>query len=84
MTTTSTKFQQNVGYYLKLAETGTVISILKSKPKKNLFQLILVPHKEVSKDKNRLKSFFRRLERGNARLDFYGNDSVKFVRKNRE
>jgi hypothetical protein len=84
MTTTSTKFQQNVGYYLKLAETGTVISILKSKPKKSLFQLIVIPNGEVSRDKERLKGFFEKLEEVNPKFDFYGNDSVKFVRENRE
>jgi N6-adenosine-specific RNA methylase IME4 len=84
MTVTSTKFQQNVGYYLKLAETGTIISILKSKPKKNLFQLVVVPNKENSKDKDRLRKFFKKLEKENTKFDFYGNDSVKFVREIRE
>jgi len=41
MQTTSTEFQQNVGFYLREAEKGKIITIKKLKPVKSSFKLTL-------------------------------------------
>jgi len=51
MNISSTEFQQNVGYYLKLAEAGNSIQITKSKPKHSIFRLVFQENKKASKKK---------------------------------
>lgn len=84
MIISATEFQQNVGHYLKLAEAGTIINVQKSKPVKAMFQIVSIPNNEISKDQERIRQFIETLEKENTPFDFYGNDAVKFVRKNRE
>jgi len=51
MNITSTEFQQNVGYYLKLAEAGNSIQITKSKPKHAIFRIVSIGNKKTRKNK---------------------------------
>ncbi len=80
MTINSTTFQQKVGYYLKLAESGTVLTITKSKPKQSQFQLKFVEKKVLNKSREKLEKFIKKIEANGAMFDFYNNDSVKHVR----
>jgi len=84
MTISSTRFQQNVGYYLKLAESGTVVEILKSKPTQSRYQLKVVTEKKESISRKKLEVFFKKVEANPDKFDFYGRNAVKFVREIRE
>jgi hypothetical protein len=84
MTISSTKFQQNVGYYLKLAEKGSIVEIVKSKPTQSRYQLMIIPEKQQSNSKAKLKDFMKKVEANQHLFDFYGNDSIKYVKSVRE
>lgn len=84
MTISSTKFQQNVGYYLKLAESGIEVTIVKSKPSKSRYQLKVVSEIQTNPTRKKLEAFFKEVEANADKYDFYGRDSVKFVRNIRE
>ena len=84
MTISSTKFQQNVGYYLKLAESGTDVTIVKSKPTQSRYLLKVITEKQTSPSRKKMEVFFKEVEANSDKFDFYGRDSVKFVRKIRE
>jgi superfamily II DNA or RNA helicase len=80
MTINSTEFQQKVGYYLRLAESGTVLTIVKSKPKHSSYQLKIIAENRKNPSKEKLEKFFKKVDSAGAKFDFYGKDSVKFVR----
>ena len=84
MTISSTKFQQNVGYFLKLAETGTPVTIVKSKPTRSRYQLKSIPKDHQSISKTKLKKFIEKTAKNSNLFDFYGNDSLKYVDEVRE
>ena len=80
----STEFQQNVGYYLNLAEKGAVVHITKSKPRKSEYQLKVVKATANDNNEAKLLKIFKKIERLNNDFGFYGNDAVDYVRKIRE
>jgi hypothetical protein len=84
MTISSTKFQQNVGYYLKIAESGTIVNIVKSKPTQSQYQLKTIPKIQQNSSRNKLKIFLKKVATKRDLFDSYGNDSVKYVRGVRE
>lgn len=84
MNVNSTKFQQNVGYYLKLAEAGTVVNIVRSKPKYCRYELKFIEEPELSPTLIKLNKLFNKIEKMNNRFNFYGNDPVKYVRNLRK
>jgi hypothetical protein len=84
MTISSTQFQQNVGYYLKLAEAGTPITISKSKPTQSRYQLINIPLDQQSISKTKLKKFLEKTDSHKALFKCYGSDSLKYVNEVRE
>jgi len=79
MTINSTKFQQNVGYYLQLAEKGVTVNIYKRKPKPSQYKLQVVKSNHVEKT-TKLEKFINKINKNASKYDFYGTDSVKFVR----
>ena len=84
MTISSTQFQQNVGYYLKLAEAGTAVTIVKSKPTPSRYQLKNIPQDQQSLSKKKLKKFLEKANSHKALFKCYGNDALKYVKEVRE
>ena len=84
MTISSTEFQQNVGYYLKLAENNTVVTIQKSKPLKRKFTLQVVPQDQQSISKHKLKDLVEKVNGNKTLFKCYGTDSQKYVNTVRE
>ena len=84
MVINSTEFQQKVGYYLKLAEAGTVVTITKSKPSPSQYQLKFIRQETDNKSKEKLRNFFKRIEENKSKFNFYGKDSVKHTREIRK
>jgi hypothetical protein len=84
MTVTSTEFQQNIGYYLKLAEKGTVVTIVKTRPRRSQYQLKVVRPDNPAHRNSRLEKFLKKVEQQGSKFDYYGKDSVKFVRSIRK
>ncbi len=67
MPITSTEFQQNVGYYLALAEKGEEIHINKLKPIKSTFIL-----KKTKEKVKKIESNIERIIRESKKYQFHG------------
>jgi antitoxin (DNA-binding transcriptional repressor) of toxin-antitoxin stability system len=63
MNISSTEFQQNVGYYLKMAEAGNTVLITKSKPGHSVFKLSIQENKKTSKEKTSKQIAIELMER---------------------
>lgn len=80
MLISSTQFQQNVGHYLKLAEKGSAIEIIRNKPRKKKYKLIAVEDTKESNYMRNIKKFIKKVEAQGDKFNFYGLDAVNFVR----
>lgn len=79
MTVSSTEFQQNVGYYLGLAEKGEEITISKSKPKKVTYTLTF-KKTDVVQDKAR-EEYLSNLEKYKFKSGKKGSNGLNFQRE---
>lgn len=79
MKISSTEFQQNVGYYLGLAEKGEEIVIEKKRPAGIRYKI--KAEKINSKQNDKVQDLADKLEKFTAQFDV--NDSVKYQRKYR-
>ena len=80
MTVSSTEFQQNVGYYLALAEKGEEITISKSKPKKAVFTLKKRLEKKIDEKPKTMADKLKELEKYMFESDESGLELQRRVR----
>lgn len=80
MIVSSTEFQQNVGKYLKLADSGEQIEIIKKKPANVSYKLVRERQKPTRMNKSRMERLITLAKSYNIRTDEDGLSLQRRVR----